>query len=446
MPDTLQGFRLTSAIDTSSATTLERERHDASTAPRRVCIFGASLDVSNRGVLALGASVAQLIARVSPTASIVFHYGNQTGGTRALETTDGRLDIEVQNCRLSPRSRPSEHVLVILALALLHRVGIQGPAKRNPWLRSLLRADLIGEIRGGDSFSDIYGRWRFVSGCLPLLSAALLGRPYVMLPQTYGPFRHATSRALARWLLRRAEALWTRDRHSEALVFGLCGRTPQFCPDVAFTMSPSEPGTLPISPSGLNLNGREPVIGVNVSGLLYMGGYTGRNMFGLRSEYRELIDRLIERLLSSTTAKVLLVPHEYGSEKEEEACSAILHSFSHRFPNRVYLLSAPLNERELKWLIGRTEFFIGSRMHACIAALSQEVPAVGLAYSDKFLGVFQSAGVGAGVIDLRAVESDAAIEQTLAIFEARLDFIQNLRHQVPAVRARVIDVFRQLLN
>ena len=107
------------------------------------------------------------------------------------------MDVEVVNYRQSPRARLSEHILVIVLLAALHRVGIREPARHNRWLRSLLDAELIGEIRGGDSFSDIYGLWLFVLGCLPLLSVSLLGRPYVMLPQTYGPFRHALSRRLA---------------------------------------------------------------------------------------------------------------------------------------------------------------------------------------------------------------------------------------------------------
>jgi hypothetical protein len=54
--------------------------------------------------------------------------------------------------------------------------------------------------------------------------------------------------------------------------------------------------------------------------------------------------------------------------------------------------------------------FIGSRMHACIAALSQGVPTVGLAYSDKFRGVFESLGLERLVADLRALEAGEVVE------------------------------------
>ena len=47
----------------------------------------------------------------------------------------------------------------------------------------------------------------------------------------------------------------------------------------------------------------------------------------------------------------------------------------------------------MKYLIGQCDFFVGSRMHSCIAAVSQCVPAVSIAYSDKFIGVMATLGL-----------------------------------------------------
>jgi colanic acid/amylovoran biosynthesis protein len=415
----------------------------------KVCIFGASLDVGNRGVLALGVSVARLLAQSSSEAEIVYHYGNPVGGTRLLglgspnrQGTASDVRVTVRNCRLSPRSLPAEHILVILGLALLYRLRLRGPARRNEWLRSLLDADVIGEIRGGDSFSDIYGFRRFLLGSLPLLTVVVLGRPYVMLPQTYGPFRLRSSRLLASLMLRKAQQLFTRDRNCVPLVRELSGRTPAFCPDVAFTLEPLQPQTLDIRPAGFGFERLRPLIGVNVSGLLYMGGYTGRNMFGLQSEYPEFIDSFLESLLQSTDATLLLVPHVFGSEKEEEACAVLSERFGARYPGRIFAVAKPLSERELKWVIGKTDFFVGSRMHACIAGLSQFVPTIGLAYSDKFLGVFESAGVGEATIDLRTTSVAEVVERTLSDFRHRDQRRAELMTQIPIVQAAVRTTFR----
>jgi len=108
-------------------------------------------------------------------------------------------------------------------------------------------------------------------------------------------------------------------------------------------------------------------------------------------------------------------------------------------------ISAPLDERETKWVIGRMDFFVGARMHACIAALSQGVPAVGLAYSDKFLGVFESAGVGSVVIDLRKMEQSEVIDKTLSAFERRAALQERLLSRIAGIQDEVEQAFRGLL-
>ena len=45
-------------------------------------------------------------------------------------------------------------------------------------------------------------------------------------------------------------------------------------------------------------------------------------------------------------------------------------------------------------------------MHACIAALSQTVPAVAIAYSRKFLGVMETIGVEDIVVDPQCMTAD----------------------------------------
>jgi polysaccharide pyruvyl transferase WcaK-like protein len=51
------------------------------------------------------------------------------------------------------------------------------------------------------------------------------------------------------------------------------------------------------------------------------------------------------------------------------------------------LLPAELSAAELKWCIGRLSLLVGARTHATIAALSQAIPTVSLAYSVKAYGI-----------------------------------------------------------
>jgi polysaccharide pyruvyl transferase WcaK-like protein len=406
----------------------------------RVSLLGASLDVGNRGVLALGEAIADLIRASEPTAALTYHYYGVAGGARRLRGNDN-CAISVHNCRLFPKRPLSSNICIILFAATLWRLGLRSPARRIPWLATLLRASFIADIRGGDSFSDIYGLRTFILGSLPLLSVILLGRPYVLLPQTYGPFRSPVARWLAARMMRQATAIWTRDRGSIPIVEALSGRSPRFAPDVAFTLPATRPTTLASAPPESVLDHTTLLVGLNVSGLLYMGGYTRDNMFGLKSSYRQTIAAVVAAIMIETRATILIIPHTFGAEMEDEASDAVYTSTAHNYPGRAFRLTTPLHAAELKWLIGRTGFFVGSRMHACIAALSQCVPTVGLAYSDKFLGVFESVGVSDAVIDLRTSSTDETVRLVLDRLATRRETAARLAGHISDVQNEVRQAF-----
>ena len=61
-------------------------------------------------------------------------------------------------------------------------------------------------------------------------------------------------------------------------------------------------------------------------------------------------------------------------------------------------LSGVYDQSEIKHIIGQCDFFIGSRMHACIGAVSQNIASVSIAYSNKFRGVMETVGMDEYVI------------------------------------------------
>jgi len=320
-----------------------------------------------------------------------------------------------------------------------------------PWVGAMARADLVGEIRGGDSFSDIYGVRRFVSGSLPCLSAILLGKRPVLLPQTYGPFRHGVSRWLARSILRRAAQVYSRDRESGQVVRDLFGGretvTVTFCPEVAFTLPASEPLGLNLKTCG-EWKGNRPLIGVNISGLLYMGGYNRSNMFGLGGDYGEMIGDLLAALLGETDARILIIPHvlDESEENDPAACRAVFERLCGRHAERVRLVDCFCDQSEIKSIIGICDFFIGSRMHACIAALSQRIPSVGIAYSDKFRGVFGSLGLAEMVLDARNLSKEALIAECCRRYAERAKVQAILSERVPALQEQIEETMGGMLR
>lgn len=421
----------------------------------RLCLFGASLDVGNMGCRALSHGLIRLLHQMRPEAEIRLLYGNRTGGKRRVRLSSERsIEVEVLNFRLSPKARWSQHLAWIVLAALLHRF-LPIPALRRrlrrafPWLKALYEADLAGEIRGGDSFADIYGFKRFFMGVLPCCVALLMGARLVFLPQTYGPFAGKASAAMAGFLLRHSSDVIARDKKSREVARQLMGasaaeRKVYLCPDVAFGLAAIEPDVAAITPP-LPERSESVLVGLNVSGLLYMGGYTGDNMFGLQCDYPRFIESLIRELLNHQKVHLLLIPHTFGSagENDRDACRKVYDSLHDQAKDRLHLLESEHDQNEIKWLIGQCDFFLGSRMHACIAALSQSVPAVGLAYSRKFAGVFEVVGVEESVLDMTQMEEPALLSAARTLFENRdasEDFLQNA---IPKVRQDLDNVFQK---
>lgn len=426
-----------------------------------VCLQGASLDVGNKGCCALAASFIKLVNDTKPNAKIYLLYANRTNGVQRLELSDQTIEVNIVNFRLSPKARINEQLFYILLMAIVQRIM---PLKwlrakiiqSNRWLRTLESANFVGEIRGGDSFSDIYGLRRFLIGTVPSIIAILMRKKLVLLPQTFGPFKWILSKHVARLVMTRASQLFSRDPDSIELVWDMLGekgkhKDIQLCPDVAFILDPILPDKPDIQPE-LDRKSNIPLIGLNISTLLYIGGFTRNNMFGLKVDYKELIRTLFKELMKRTRAHVLLIPHEYfpfmidGQEFTEiEVCKEVRQLIDKHHRDRIHLVMREYDQNHIKGIIGICDFFIGSRMHACIAALSQCVPAVGLAYSKKFQGVFQSVGAEQFAVDMRQKDTQEIIETVISAYEQRDSIAGNLKATIPETQKQIRNVFREML-
>ena len=427
--------------------------------PFRVTLFGATSDVPNLGCRALTASLVRLINEVRPDAEVSLLFGNRTGGAREIRISDEeKVEVEIVNARLSPKARFGEHFFTILLAALLYRVVHlswfrRWLCNRIPWLDALDKADFVGDVFAGDSFSDIYGVKRLVMNAWGSVTALVMRKKLVLLPQTYGPYNSRVARAFARFILSRASGIYARDKVGKEIVRETLGKRGMgkevhFCPDVAFALPAIAPEEAQIEPP-LSVGKQTPLVGINISGLLYVGGYTGKNMFGLKCEYKELICSLAERFLRDTEAEVLLVPHEgfsFSDEGDRNACESVFSALSPEFGSRIHILRSVHDQHEAKHIIGQCDFFIGSRLHATIAGLSQAVPTVGIAYSRKFQGVFDTVGVGEMVLDAREVSLEELLDSCIRLFEDRSRIRAHLEEVLPGVRAQVRTCFAQMLG
>jgi polysaccharide pyruvyl transferase WcaK-like protein len=139
---------------------------------------------------------------------------------------------------------------------------------------------------------------------------------------------------------------------------------------------------------------------------------------------------------------VVIIAHVLPSvalavEDDFLASRSIIEALPKTAVSRLTLIEKGLDQHETKYCIGLCDFFIGSRMHSTIAALSQNIPAVGLAYSKKFSGVFQTAGVSNHVIDLRSQRNEEIVESIESLYASAQQTAAHLAKRIPLLKSRV---------
>lgn len=319
----------------------------------RALILWADDRSTNLGVRALGAGTAALLRSVDP-----------------------EVEVEFQSFGRGPAPLPVQGVRSLVRERLTGRAGLQR------WLGSF---DVVVDTRAGDSFADVYGPTRLTTMSTLAELATQAGTPVVLGPQTIGPFTTPRGRATARWSLRRARLVLARDTVSAAYAARLGRPVDATATDVVFALPvPEVPRTRDVL--------------LNVSGLLWQPGPHVD-----ASAYRATVTDVYRRLVADGR-RVALLTHVLPSPVPDNDLPAVEEVARTVAPDAEVLVPADLEE--VRRMVASANLVLGSRMHACLNALSVGTPAVPLAYSRKFAPLLADLG-WAHTVDLRTAARPA---------------------------------------
>lgn len=254
-------------------------------------------------------------------------------------------------------------------------------SRHGPVTSKLASYDVVIDTGAGDSFTDIYGMKRFAA--IHYAQRCAIGGPglFVMGPQTVGPFERRVSKRLAARTLQRADKVMSRDGVSSEYAEMLgCSKT-WTATDVVFALPRRE------------ARGERDQILLNISGLLWHG-----NRHVKAERYRDMVLTLTRELVYRGE-RVKILPHVLDNPSKDN--DVVASEWLAREVPEVDGIVKPLGLAGARDAIARSKLVIGARMHACLNALSQGVPAIPMAYSRKFAPLLSELGWDYG-IDLRA--------------------------------------------
>lgn len=338
----------------------------------KILVLWADDRSPNLGVRVLGAGTKALARRIWPDAEFVFsNYGSGTAPTR------------------------------LGSYRRLAREAVTGREGLADWFRGF---DLVLDTRSGDSFADIYGLSRLVSMSGATELAVRAGVPVVLTPQTIGPFGSRRARLVARRSLHTADLVMARDPISARASASLGRPVDTVTTDVVFALEQPRPT-------------RTYDVVLNVSGLLW---HEGPHVDA--AAYRRAIAGVYDALVASGRT-VSLLPHVLASVGPDDDVPAI-QEFHERHAVDAEVL-APASLEDVRAIVAGAELVIGSRMHACLNALSVGTPAIPLAYSRKFAPLMADLG-WSHVLDLR--DDDVDVPAQVLALSARDDLRSDVEH------------------
>lgn len=387
-----------------------------------IILANAPVKNGNRGCVALSITMMSLIDEVMNNAGMqyrLFLPDSQFGDQKKHEYKINNRVISFEDCNYPKGLSFKEDIKIQL------KTLIKGENKAKQIFE---KADFILDIGQGDSFADIYGEHRFRIIDRIHMMARKYKKPYCILPQTIGPFKNKMIANLAHESIANASCCMARDKQSYDYVIKNIPEQQKIAEyiDVAFFMPYKK----------IEQESGYTHVGLNISSLLWHGGYTRENQFGLKCDYKKLVKEIINYFLSLKNTKVHLIPHvvegERGIENDYEVSYEIWREY-----NNANLVLAPfaLGPIEIKSYIAGMDFFMGARMHATIGAFSSGVPVVPMAYSRKFNGLFIDTLQYDAMVDMKTMNNNLILSEITKNFANRSNLKEMINERMTGIVA-----------
>lgn len=371
------------------------------------------------------------------------HFGNQGAHLMMLATLE-RLVPAFRSLQVALNTGPNASARQVAATGSLRKLKLR---KRWLDLNSLShhwpsRLDAALNRRGfaaegqvaaildasGYAYGGDWTPWLMVYAAAEMRRLAARGRPYIFLPQAFGPFAAGRARDAFASALADCALVCARDERSERYLREICpqlgerlARFPDFTIGVAgdraaAARSGVDTATVLLIPNRHMTEARNPDA-------------------AWRAGYGRFLGDLARRLARSGVG-VAVLNHE--SRDDASLCEQVA-----REAGGLRVIDEP-DPRRLKGIIGAAGAVVSSRYHGCVAALSQGVPCLGTSWSHKYEALFDEFGVRDWLLDeCDAPRAAARVEGLLA---ERATLAPRLAGSASRLEALTENMWRRVLE
>lgn len=318
------------------------------------------------------------------------------------------------------------------------------PATLAAKLRTYEEADLVVACGGGYLLTTGrarllerllgYNHLRFIS--MDFCVAMRFSKPFILYNQSVGPFFAKTDAMLAAHCLRSAALVICREplTYDRLRAMGLTNI--ELSADAAFGLKPVPCGIL----DGYGFSRQHTNVGLTIRRCLPDG-----KQKDFENELVRFVELLAERHPEVRFYFMPQVTYTQVGDDDREIAERVRGRLSERSKRSVATVTEDLHPGELKHIIAQMNYFIGTRMHSNIFALSSMVKTLAIAYEPKTTGIMQMLGLEAYV----TVADGLNHVSLIALWDCLVhdpEYIATLKRKIPEVQQSARMDLRRLLR
>jgi polysaccharide pyruvyl transferase WcaK-like protein len=332
---------------------------------------------------------------------------------------------------------------------LLNKIKIKLPKSFfGRGIKELIESDIVIDVSGTTFTDEKLVKVLFNVACL--LPGILLQKRVIKYSQTMGPFKHPFNRGVAKLILPKLELIVARGRYSENNLKELGLKNCTYCADAAFSMDMSDKNIATFMESEFKniINATDKKI-VGISPNSIVEKYCKQNGINHADIFGKFINYLIDKEFF-----VILIPHSYRPYTKmrhnndaltiKEICNYIEDK------NSFYAVKKDYDCKQLRGLIGMTDYYVASRFHSMISALSTGVPVLVFGWGkQKYLEVMKEFELEDYTFDYQDLNVDKMIEQFEKIIQNRELVKEKISRNLPKVYTssmRHLELVEQVLR
>ena len=339
---------------------------------------------------------------------------------------------------------PASLLLSTMPLAVLvkalRRFGLPTALpERNPVIRAIRNADTVFDM-GGITFSD--GREIYLPfNVITILPAILMNRRVIKLSQAMGPFSNALNRSAAAWILPRVHRIYARGDRTMAHLkeTGLTNIAP--ATDLAFALeAPLADRTKAVS----RFDNDRKTAGIAPSSVVY------KYCKNRGIDYIDVMIRFVKALQQDFNLNVVLIPHSIKKEtrrlKNNDLPVIRLIERGAGPSPWLQVIDDDLEIMEMRSLIAGCDYFVASRFHSMISALSEKVPLIVVGWGHKYLEVLEQFDLSEFAVDYRQLNFNTISDTFRRVLREEKKIREQIDRKLPEIVRSSRNQFHEIFS